>query len=1031
MTISTQRLRLLRGNSAAASAFTGLQGELIFDTTLYTLRLQDGVTPGGYTLATSAQLANVAANINYGNSNVGAYLTTYTGNLTAGNILSNNYLYANGVSILTGIQSNYGNANVAAYLVANPQPGTYSNTNVASYLPTYTGNIAANIVKNNQTWEFVANGNLRYPDGTLYSGSNITIPTGTGNVFRWKFNDPSIGSETITLDWNLLGTKTFGQWYLATNDTAKYWLLDSDTKQLSFSNAGAVDGGGKLTFGTATKGGTGNINDIELTSTVSNVYVRANSNSWRFGNDGKTVIPGTIEESTRTSQLILSENTFRLESNVRAGSAYIEGQESALFLLGGENGTLIGAGSSSWQFLANSDLRLPTNTANIIYFNGENILYNIQGNSVTANVGTFNTLYGTLGTAAQPSITSLGTLSGLAISGTTSTGALQVNGNATIGNLLVTGTSTIVGNINMISGNSGQFFGNSPTGFNALYTGIAAGYTPLQQTIIQSSGNYNDYVQNNLENVNSGNAATGDYVVTADNGTDATYYIDMGIASSNFDGLSPNIVGNSVRANDAYLYTLGNGAGNQGGNLIIGAGTASKVVKIIAGGGHDHDVVATAAAGAFTVNGSVTGTYFIGNGALLTGIAASSNYSNANVASYLPTYGGNISVGNLTLASNSSNIVFTNGATIYGDTSSRNGSIVLQPAASGTFPSVIVGGAGRLAAPNGSVHQIFNTNDLTFQVQLKGAAIAATSTTSGSFTTTGGIGISGNIYAGGAVVATGNVTGNFFIGNGALLTGIVASGSTYSNTNVAAYLPIYGGPVNANVITGTANATVNGLAVNSTATIGSTLGVTGNITTTGNVTVTANVVAGNLITSGSGGNISGVNIVYGNVVGSGNSTVQDFTVNGNATIGGNLTISGVYAGYAPARPAMRVYGNTSSQFTANTTISNQSIDFNQGNYYNNSTGLFTAPVAGLFHCYATVRVGNNNALNQAALLKNGTLSGANVISFWETDTNTGTASHFSMTGYAKCVVGDTISLKVIAGNVQFDSNDSWGITYIG
>lgn len=879
MTISTQRLRLLRGNTAAASAFTGLQGELIFDTTLYTLRLQDGLTPGGYTLATSAQLANVAANANYGNSNVGAYLTTYTGNLTAGNILSNNYLYANGVSILTGIQSNYGNANVAAYLlanpqpgtysntnvvaylvanpqpgtysntnvaaylvanpqsgtysntnvasylVANPQPGTYSNTNVASYLPTYTGNIAANIVKNNQTWEFVANGNLRYPDGTLYSGSNITVPTGTGNVFRWKFNDLSVGSETITLDWNLLGTKNFGQWYLATNDTAKYWLLDSDTKQLSFSNAGAVDGGGKLTFGTATLGGTGNINDIELTSTVSNVFVNANNQVWIFESTGNLIVP----------------------NGINAG------------LVASPAPRITGFAISTPQVIASGNI------------SAANFIGNIQGPS---------TVYGNL--------------------------------NVT-GNLIVSGNTITVSTNNFVVSDNIIFMANNNPA-NLLDIGFAAHYTT---DTLRHTGFVKD--------VNGG-----------------TWKLFSNV---------PQEITTEVNFTDAI-----------------------------------YDPIQT---------GNVTAPYFIGNGALLTGIAASSNYGNANVAGFLGSYGSN------------------------------------------------------------------------------------------------------------TIVTTGNISGGYFVGNGALLTGIVASGSTYSNTNVAAYLPIYGGPVNANVITGTANATVNGLAVNNsvtvgttlgvtgningsgltlsgslratgtgdfdgglqstpignvagmastgsfttitananvtasalavnnTATIGSTLGVTGNITTTGNVTVTANVVAGNLITSGSGGNISGVNIVYGNVVGSGNSTVQDFTVNGNATIGGNLTISGVYAGYAPARPAMRVYGNTSSQFTANTTISNQAIDFNQGSYYNNSTGLFTAPVAGLFHCYATVRVGNNNALNQAALLKNGTLSGANVISFWETDTNTGTASHFSMTGYAKCVVGDTISLKVIAGNVQFDSNDSWGVTYIG
>ena len=85
----------------------------------------------------------------------------------------------------------------------------------------------------------------------------------------------------------------------------------------------------------------------------------------------------------------------------------------------------------------------------------------------------------------------------------------------------------------------------------------------------------------------------------------------------------------------------------------------------------------------------------------------------------------------------------------------------------------------------------------------------------------------------------------------------------------------------------------------------------------------------------------------------------------------------------------------------------------------------------MYHAYATLRVGSNNGLNQASIQKNSSNSGANVISFWETDTNTGTATHFSMTGYAKLVAGDTIRLQSIVGNINLDANDSWGVTYIG
>jgi len=201
----------------------------------------------------------------------------------------------------------------------------------------------------------------------------------------------------------------------------------------------------------------------------------------------------------------------------------------------------------------------------------------------------------------------------------------------------------------------------------------------------------------------------------------------------------------------------------------------------------------------------------------------------------------------------------------------------------------------------------------------------------------------------------------------------------------------------------------------------------------GNLTLPGSVSANGSITM-SGGNISGVGNIVGtttNTTITANTFVTSFLSNGAITTTSNVIVTGSNAISIPNLPAFRVYGNTSAQFLGGTTITNQVVDYNQGNYYNNSTGFFTAPVAGLYHCYATVRVGSNNGLNQASIQKNSSSSGANVIAFWETDTNTGTALHFAMTGYAKCVVGDTIRLQVLSGNVQFDSNDSWGVTFIG
>ena len=83
---------------------------------------------------------------------------------------------------------------------------------------------------------------------------------------------------------------------------------------------------------------------------------------------------------------------------------------------------------------------------------------------------------------------------------------------------------------------------------------------------------------------------------------------------------------------------------------------------------------------------------------------------------------------------------------------------------------------------------------------------------------------SSNAYTFGSVTATGNVTGNYFIGNGSQLTGIAAS---YGNANVVANLAALG----SNPVSTTGNVT------------GGNLLTSGLISATGNVT--GNYILGN------------------------------------------------------------------------------------------------------------------------------------------------------------------------------------------
>ena len=396
-----------------------------------------------------------------------------------------------------------------------------------------------------------------------------------------------------------------------------------------------------------------------------------------------------------------------------------------------------------------------------------------------------------------------------------------------------------------------------------------------------------------------------------------------GNATTSIGGTSNVMV---VSGTGQYVTGLVSATGNIRGDYILGNGSQltglpqsysnSNVVSLLSAFG--SNVIST--------TGNITGSYILGNGSQLTGLPAT--YSNANVASFLSNFGSNTisSTGNITTTANISvnNIIPSGIVNATGNVSGSNintlGNVIAQGVVSasgnivtaGYFVGNFAGNiTGNLVVNGSNTQVLFNTNGnvdavagMTYQKDSNVFTILGTISSQGNT-------IGGNLTTAGQVSATGNITGNYILGNGSQLTGLPA---TYSNSNVSSFLSAFG----SNTISTTGTIT-SGNITSSNLNTGGTVSATGNITggnlsgtniagtlttaaqtnitsvgTLGSLTVTANVSGGNIQT---GGQVSATgNIRTANYL----SVGQDINVSGDVTAtsytGTSLSLSGNITG---------------------------------------------------------------------------------------------------------------------------------------
>ena len=925
----------------AGTVYTNAQPNITSVGTLSTLSVSGTVNGGNFVIQGAGNFSGNGSRITYinGANVVGEVDYAAVANSVAGSNVSGTVSSASSATTAT----------TAGTVTANAQPNITSTGTLASL--SVNGNVTAGNIKtdnllyaNGTAWSMGGGGGtpggtntqIQFNDGSSFGGNaNLTfdkatsILTITGNVIASNANLGNLATANYfsgsgNLLSNIQGSNVTGAVAYAT--TANSVSGSNVSGEVSYAATANSVAGGNVTGAVAYATTANSVAGGNVSGQVSNaliagtVYTNAQPNITSVGTLASLSVSGNanIGNIALTGTIVAGTGSGGNISGVDYATAnFFVGNGSLLSSITGANVT----GEVSYAATANS----------------------VAGSNVSGQVS--NALVsGTVYTNAQPNITSVGTLT-----------SLSVSGNALVtGNLIVDGTTTYVNTTNIIVQDpiieqGGGANGTALTTNDGKDRGIVLHYYSGSTkdafmgwdnsnaefsfgSNVSMSGEVATF--NTLGNIRAGNANLGNLVT-------ASFFSGSG-------NLLSNIQGANVSGEVAYAATANSVAGGNVSGAVASATSATTAATVttnaqpnitsvgtLTGLTVSSSIIISGASGYLKANSLqdiATGTQTIYLGYGSTGGAVGINKDltvgttagNINVPSGYISASGDITGSNISATANvvagnvkTDNLLYANGtAWSLGGGSYGNSNVATYLAAFGSNTISTTGTitSGNLLAGTGFISTTGNANVGNVFVASTGVVSTAGNITGGNLLFGTGI-VSGtglitaaNLSATANVIAGNVKTDNLLYANGTVWT----MGGSYDNSNVATYLAAFG----SNTISTTGTISSGNLVVNSGNFITSPATTNANITIdpdgTGNFVVTAATPAvfGNTLSVTS--TITAGNLAFGSgfVSGTGLVTAGNLSATANVIAGNVKTDNLLYANGTAWSLGGGSYGNS-------------------------------------------------------------------------------------------------------------------------